>query len=172
MVEKTTKRERGNGIILFFLLAVTAIIYLPGMRDLGYYRDDWNNVFNAFTQGADMLIRHYASDRPVDGYLLSQAYTWFGPNPYPYLLVNLACRFFSGVFFFFTLRVIWPRQRRAEFHRFSRLSAPGGRHRLSPASDRDGLHRTFAAADHSQFEIHADLAQSAAGTGVGRAGCG
>ena len=62
-----------------------------------------------------MLIKHYSSDRPADGYLLSWVYTLFGPDPYPYLLINLACRFFCALFFFGTIITIWPRQKTAAF---------------------------------------------------------
>ena len=102
-------------VLYLILLMVAGMIYLPGMREIGYYRDDWNNVYNAFTQGAEMLIRHYASDRPADGYLLSWVYTLFGPDPFPYLLYNFACRFLSALCFFETLILIWPRRRGAAF---------------------------------------------------------
>ena len=100
-----------DGIIFLILILITLTVYLPGINQLGYYRDDWNNVFNAYTQGADMLIRHYASDRPADGYLLSAAYSLFGPAPLPYLLINLVCRFLIGLLFYLTLRSVWKGQR-------------------------------------------------------------
>ncbi len=115
MQEKQPNQRIKDAVIVLFLMATAVVIYLPGLKDLGYFRDDWNNVYNAFTQGADMLIKHYSSDRPADGYLLSWAYTLFGPDPYPYLLVNLACRFFSSLFFFGTILIIWPRQKTAAF---------------------------------------------------------
>ena len=100
MQEKQPNQQIKNAVIILFLLTAAAVIYLPGLKNIGYFRDDWNNVYNAFTQGADMLIKHYSSDRPADGYLLSWVYTLFGPDPYPYLLINLACRFFCALFFF------------------------------------------------------------------------
>lgn len=111
MAEKSKSLRHGNLLICLILVAITLLVYLPGMNRLGYYRDDWNNVFNAYTQGSQMLIRHYQSDRPVDGYLLSAAYDLFGPNPYPYLLINLACRFFCGFFFYLTLTLIWKKNK-------------------------------------------------------------
>lgn len=104
-----------NSILFLILLIFAALIYLPGLREIGYYRDDWNNVYNAFTQGAEMLIRHYSSDRPADGYLLSWVYSYFGPNPFPYLLCNLTCRFLSALCFFGMLILVWPRKKAAAF---------------------------------------------------------
>ena len=115
MREKIRHILTNKSILYLILLMIAGMIYLPGLREIGYYRDDWNNVYNAFTQGAEMLIRHYASDRPADGYLLSWAYRVFGPNPFPYLLCNFACRFLSALCFFETLILIWPRKRSAGF---------------------------------------------------------
>ena len=97
-------------LVLAGLLIAAAIIYLPGMTELGYYRDDWNNLFNAYTQGPEMLIQHYQSDRPADGYLLSFAYKIFGVDPFPYLICCLICRILSSFFLFGTLKRIWPNQ--------------------------------------------------------------
>lgn len=102
-------------IISLLLLAITLLTYLPGMTQLGFYRDDWNNLFNAYTQGPGMLIPHYASDRPADGYLLKAAYDLFGPAPLPYLLCCLLCRFLSALCFWATLRLIWPKSKAAAF---------------------------------------------------------
>lgn len=102
-------------IIALVLILIGLALYLPGMDELGYYRDDWNNVFNTEANGADYLITHYESDRPADGYLLAAAYKLFGPNPQPYLYINLACRLLSAVFFAWTLRLIWPTPRFAAF---------------------------------------------------------
>ena len=59
---------------ILLLILIGGSLYLPNMSELGYYRDDWNNLFNADSRGTEMLIEHYASDRPADGYLLSAAY--------------------------------------------------------------------------------------------------
>ena len=77
---------------ILLLILIGGSLYLPNMGELGYYRDDWNNLFNADSRGTEMLIEHYASDRPADGYLLSAAYRAFGADPFPYRLVNLAFR--------------------------------------------------------------------------------
>lgn len=115
MQKKSTVSKKSILLVVVLLLAVCLLTYLPGMTQLGFYRDDWNNLFNAYTQGADMLIQHYQSDRPADGYLLRSAYQLFGPRPYPYLLACLACRFLSALFFWAALLLVWPRQKAAAF---------------------------------------------------------
>ena len=84
---------------ILLLILIGGSLYLPNMSELGYYRDDWNNLFNADSRGTEMLIEHYASDRPADGYLLSAAYRAFGADPFPYRLVNLASRVLAAIFF-------------------------------------------------------------------------
>ncbi len=103
--------------IVFFTILLTAsiLIYFRGMNQLGYYRDDWNNLYNAYTQGPDMLIKHYQSDRPADGYLLSFVYKIFGPAIYPYLISCLICRFLSAFLICLTLIKIWPKQKIPSF---------------------------------------------------------
>ena len=62
-----------------------------------------------------MLIEHYASDRPADGYLLSAAYRAFGADPFPYRLVNLASRVLAAIFFSLSCAAIWRRPPFAAF---------------------------------------------------------
>ncbi len=107
MTIKSNQKKQSDWSIFLILLVITALVYLPGINRLGYYRDDWNNLFNAYTQGSQMLIMHYASDRPLDGYLLRYAFDILGYNPLPYLIINLIFRFLSGFFFYRSILVVW-----------------------------------------------------------------
>ncbi len=107
MAKKSSQIKQSDWGIFLILIGITALVYVPGINRLGYYRDDWNNLFNAYTQGSQMLIPHYASDRPLDGYLLRYAFDILGYNPLPYLFINLIFRFLSGFFFYRSILVIW-----------------------------------------------------------------
>lgn len=100
---------------VLILVAIGLSLYLPQMGDLGYYRDDWNNIFNADSRGSEMLIDHYAIDRPADGYLLAAAYDVFGANSLPYRLINLASRILAAVCFSLTIAIVWKRPTFAVF---------------------------------------------------------
>ena len=100
---------------ILLLILIGGSLYLPNMSELGYYRDDWNNLFNADSRGTEMLIEHYASDRPADGYLLSVAYRAFGADPFPYRLVNLASRVLAAIFFSLSCAAVWRRPPFAAF---------------------------------------------------------
>lgn len=117
----TNNIQRIKGIVyqrwfaILVLIAIGLSLYLPGMGGLGYYRDDWNNIFNADSRGAEMLIEHYAIDRPADGYLLYAAYEVFGADSLPYRRINLASRIFAAVCFSLTIAAVWRRPTFAVF---------------------------------------------------------
>ena len=102
-------RKKNIILITGAVILIGCMLYIPGMTKLGLYRDDWNNFYNAVIYGPDMLIRHYASDRPADGYLLSALFRIFGTNNNAYLIYDLCCRILSSILFALTLLVIWPR---------------------------------------------------------------
>ena len=85
-------KTRNTILIIAVIVIVGCLLYIPGMKDLGLYRDDWNNYYDAVVRGADALISHYDSDRPADGWLLSILFRIFGPNNTAYLIWNLCCR--------------------------------------------------------------------------------
>ena len=107
MAKTSSQIKQSDWGIFLILIGITALVYVPSINRLGYYRDDWNNLFNAYTQGSQMLIQHYASDRPLDGYLLRYAFDILGYNPLPYLFINLIFRFLSGFFFYRSILVVW-----------------------------------------------------------------
>ena len=102
-------KTRNTILIIAVIVIVGCLLYIPGMKDLGLYRDDWNNYYDAVVRGPNALIEHYASDRPADGWQLSILFRLFGTNNTAYLIWNLCCRILGSVFFALTLLIIWPR---------------------------------------------------------------
>ena len=96
-------------LIMAAIIAVGCLLYIPGLQNLGLYRDDWNNLYSATIYGPDQLLEHYASDRPADGYLLSMIYRLFRVNTVSYHIWNLCCRILGSIFFALALLKIWPR---------------------------------------------------------------
>ena len=91
------------------IVIVGCLLYIPQMKDLGLYRDDWNNFYNLTVRGPRMLIEAYNLDRPADGYLISLLYWFFGTNFRAYMIWNLCCRILGSVFFALALLRIWPK---------------------------------------------------------------
>ena len=100
--------------VIFIILAITAVgcmLYIPQMKDLGLYRDNWNYLYNLTVRGPEALISAFQADRPADGYLIAALYNMFGTNNNGYLIWDLCCRILGSVFFALTLLIIWPKTR-------------------------------------------------------------
>ena len=102
-------KTKNTLLIIAAIVIVGCLLYIPQMKDLGLYRDDWNNFYNLTVRGPRMLINAYGADRPADGYLISGLYYFFGTNITAYMIWNLCCRILGSVFFALTLLVIWPK---------------------------------------------------------------
>ena len=101
-------KTRNTLIIIAAIVIVGCLLYIPQMKDLGLYRDDWNNFYNLTVRGPHMLIQAYGADRPADGYLISGLYWFFGTNYTAYMIWNLCCRILGSVFFALALMRVWP----------------------------------------------------------------
>ena len=97
----------------FFLLAVSALVYLPLVQKLGYIKDDWYLMYRAHSQGPQIFHVVYQSDRPARAYILGTAYSIFGDQTIYYHLSGYLWRLLSAICFLWILRMVWPRQRTA-----------------------------------------------------------
>ena len=95
-------------LIIAAIIVVGCLLYIPQMKDLGLYRDDWNNFYNLAVRGPRMLIEAYKADRPADGYLIAGLYWIFGTKITAYMIWNLCCRILGSVFLALTLMKVWP----------------------------------------------------------------
>ncbi len=102
-------KTKNTILIILAVIIVGCLLYIPGMKDLGLYRDDWNNFYTATVRGPAMLQEHYASDRPADGFLLSIIFQIFKTNLLAYQIYNLCCRILGSIFFALALLIVWPR---------------------------------------------------------------
>ena len=104
-------------VVLFFLgIFITGIlVYIPRINELGIYRDDWNNYYNAIERGAGYLKVHYASDRPADGYLLAVLFKIFKTNNTAYLIYNLLCRIIGSCALSGSILLLFPNDKKISF---------------------------------------------------------
>ncbi|MCC7117015.1 MAG: hypothetical protein IT310_00705 [Anaerolineales bacterium] len=98
---------------LLFLTLISALAYLPHVFQFGYFRDDWYLMYAANAIGRDVFQQIYAIDRPLRAGLMSVAYLFFGLNPLYYNLAAYLFRLLGGFSFFWSLQMVWPRQRNA-----------------------------------------------------------
>ena len=102
-------KTKNTLLIIFAIVIVGCLLYVPGLTKLGLYRDDWNNFYNLTVRGPETLIKAYDADRPADGYLIAVLFRLFGTDIKAYFIWNLCCRILGSVFFALSLLIIWPR---------------------------------------------------------------
>ncbi|MBK8780409.1 MAG: hypothetical protein IPO22_01080 [Anaerolineales bacterium] len=95
------------------LVFISALAYLPNIRDFGYFRDDWYLMYSANALGVKTFQGIFAIDRPVRAILMTGLYSLFGMNPLYYNLAAYVFRVMGALSFLWTLRLLWPRQRTA-----------------------------------------------------------
>lgn len=98
---------------IFLLILISALTYLPHINQFGYYRDDWYLMYSANALGGDAFHQIYAIDRPIRAFVMSFVYSIFHLNPLCYNLSAFLFRALGGLMFFWTLQMVWHRQRNA-----------------------------------------------------------
>ncbi|HUI89698.1 MAG TPA: hypothetical protein VLX61_13355 [Anaerolineales bacterium] len=99
-------------VAIFLLVAVSAIAYLPFISHFSYFNDDWYEMFAAGTRGPMIFIDIFSVDRPARAFLMIPLYLLFGRNPFPYNVTAYLFRLFSGLSVLWSLRMVWPQQKR------------------------------------------------------------
>jgi hypothetical protein len=111
-MEKIKAMFRSEGFFVSALLFIVAgLLYLPFISRFGYFNDDWYLMYAAGAKGPMVFKTIFAIDRPLRALVMIPAYYLFGPNPLYYNLSAFFFRFLSGLFFLWTLRMVWPNQR-------------------------------------------------------------
>jgi hypothetical protein len=110
-VNKNTRERFFDHAVLF---ALSILSYLPLANRLGYYRDDWGDIWGGMQRGLAQLVRFYLVDRPFKGYFVAATFAVIGGSP-PLVWHIYACflRFAGGVLVLWILRLLWPKQRLA-----------------------------------------------------------
>jgi len=97
----------------FILLLISALVYLPNIRQLGYYKDDWYLMYSAHTQGPEIFRDIFSVDRPARGELMTLLYRFFGDNPFYYNFSAYIFRLLSAFGFLWVVRMVWPSKQMA-----------------------------------------------------------
>lgn len=97
------------------LTLISGLTYLPHIRELTYYRDDWYFLYGALVRGPQALIDIALHTRPMRGPLYALYFSLFGLNPFPYHIVMYLTRVLSGMAALWLFNLIWPKQRQTNF---------------------------------------------------------
>jgi hypothetical protein len=100
-----SKKQFWQGVLLIFI--VSAIAYLPLVKDLGYLNDDWYQMYDMQVKDPSFYHEIFAIDRPGRALAMIPLFTLFGFNPLWYHLSAFFFRMMGGVFLFWTGRMLW-----------------------------------------------------------------
>jgi len=95
------------------LVLVSAIIFLPFARSLGFYRDDWYMLWSANARGANSIIDLFSIDRPFMGYTYDLTYRLLGNSPVPWQIYSFVLKTLGAIAVYGIMRLFWPEQKRA-----------------------------------------------------------
>ncbi|HLE73362.1 MAG TPA: hypothetical protein VI688_03880 [Anaerolineales bacterium] len=98
---------------LLLILVAAGAAYMLHLGQVGYTNDDWYLMYAAKTGGPGYFNSIFSFDRPLRALVLAPAYGLFGDSPLLYNLSALGLRLLSTLFLLWTLRLLWPRQRKA-----------------------------------------------------------
>src|SRR5574340_274385 len=96
--------------IPLIILLIMVIVFGLMIPDLGFYLDDWPNVFFDKVGGDKATLLFHAIDgRPLKGFYPLAMFDLFGYSPLPWQIYNLALRYLTVIFFWLVIKNIWPR---------------------------------------------------------------
>jgi hypothetical protein len=96
------------GVLL--ILIISAIAYLPLVKDLGYLNDDWYLMYDMQVKDPSFFHEIFAIDRPGRAYAMIPLFSLFGFNVLPYHITAFLFRFLGGVCLFWTMRMLWEKR--------------------------------------------------------------
>lgn len=94
-------------IVSLLLLIITCVTYLQHVDSMGYYADDWYEIYGGEKFGSTRFFEIYASDRPFRGYLSSTLYDLFDSNILYYQILAIGLRWAGAVALLWGLLLIW-----------------------------------------------------------------
>lgn len=98
-----------------FLLLISALVFLPHIGSLTYYKDDWYYIYDGIVGGAKIFHEMFRIDRPARGFFFEWAYALFGPNPLPWHLAAFLWRIAAALGALWIFDILWKDNRRFNF---------------------------------------------------------
>jgi hypothetical protein len=100
---------------IVFLLIITAVVYLPNVGNLSYFKDDWYYIYDGTIAGADVFRSMFSIDRPARGVFFEIYYSLFNYHALPYHLGAYVWRLLGAIGALWLFRLLWPKDRQATF---------------------------------------------------------
>jgi hypothetical protein len=93
------------------LAAVIALVYGLQVRSLGFYWDDWEDIFLFHLKAPVEFLKYFMYDRPTTIWVYLVFFPLFGDNPVCWQVFNMALRYLSLMGLWWTFLCVWPRRR-------------------------------------------------------------
>jgi len=93
---------------ILVLILVSALVYLPKISQLSYYRDDWYYMYDGHVAGPSIFNEMFKEDRPIRGPFFGLYFSVFGTDPFPYALGAYLWRVASGIGALWLLNLLFP----------------------------------------------------------------
>ncbi|MFM8427349.1 MAG: hypothetical protein ACKOBL_19455, partial [Chloroflexota bacterium] len=100
---------------ILFILFISAIVYLPHIGNLTYYKDDWYYIYDGMLGGAKIFHEMFRIDRPARGFFFEWYYALFGPNPLPWHLGVFVWRALAALGALWIFNILWKENRKFNF---------------------------------------------------------
>lgn len=97
-------------VTLVFLILLGALVFLPLVSKLGYYRDDWHVAWAGYTRGPQQIFDQHLTDRPFMGLLYAGTYMVLGDRPIAWQLYSVGMKITGAIIFYWLGTLIWPRR--------------------------------------------------------------
>lgn len=101
-------RRAGLAASLGLLAFLAILAYGPWITRLGFFRDDWYVLWAGHVYGPSSIVKMFSIDRPVVGWLFSQAYSLFGESALAWQGYALLLRWLGAAFALGLFRALWP----------------------------------------------------------------
>jgi len=102
---------KNYSILIPILVLIVMVISLGIMIfDLGFFMDDWPNIFFQIAGGSESTqLLHEYDGRPLQGWFRVFLYDLLGTNPWVWQVFSLLLRYLTVIFTWLTFRKIWPK---------------------------------------------------------------
>ncbi len=104
-----------------FIAAATALgvlcaaAYLPLIKGLGFYWDDWPSIWFFNQWGADVFREGFSSDRPLLAWIFQATTPLFGVSATNWQLFGIFTRWLTSLAWWWSLKGLWPNHPRLGF---------------------------------------------------------
>ncbi len=109
-MEKLRSIANSRWFPFLVLILASALVYLPRINHLTYYRDDWYYMYDGHAAGPSVFNEMFKEDRPFRGPFFGLYFSLFGTNPLPYALGTYFWHLGAAFGALWFLDILWPRR--------------------------------------------------------------